>query len=89
MNFTSLGITGVAVITIICAFVGQLVKATGIDNKWIPVICGLGGAIFGVLGMFIMPDYPAKDYLTAAAVGIVSGLAATGANQIYKQMRGE
>jgi hypothetical protein len=36
--------------------------------------------------MFLMPEFPAKDYLTAAAVGIVSGLAATGAHQIYKQL---
>ena len=40
----------------------------------------------GVVGMFIMPDFPANDYLTAIAVGIVSGLAATGANQVYKQL---
>ena len=32
-----------------------------------------------------MPDFPAPDALTAVAVGIVSGLAATGAHQIYKQ----
>ena len=38
--------------------------------------------------MFFMPDYPAGDPITAAAVGVVSGLAATGANQIYKQLSG-
>ena len=89
MDLTSLGITGVAVITIICAMVGQVAKATAMDNKWIPVVCGLCGAAFGILGMFIMPDFPATDYLTAAAVGIVSGLAATGANQIYRQLTKE
>jgi len=35
-----------------------------------------------------MPDYPAQDYITAVAVGIVSGLAATGVNQVYKQLTG-
>ncbi|WP_455941720.1 phage holin family protein [Neglectibacter timonensis] len=40
----------------------------------------------GVVGMLFMPDFPANDFLTAAAVGIVSGLAATGANQIGKQL---
>jgi ribonucleotide monophosphatase NagD (HAD superfamily) len=39
--------------------------------------------------MYVMPDYPAKDILTAIAVGIVSGLAATGTNQIYKQLKGK
>ena len=51
-----------------------------------PVISGLLGAVLGVVGMYIMPDYPATDVLTAIAVGIVSGLAATGVNQIYKQL---
>ena len=36
--------------------------------------------------MMIMPEFPATDYITAVAVGIVSGLAATGANQIVKQL---
>ena len=38
-------------------------------------------------GMSIIPDYPAQDYITSAAVGIVSGLAATGINQITKQLK--
>ena len=33
--------------------VGQVVKATGLDNKWIPIICGVFGAALGILGMFI------------------------------------
>ena len=36
--------------------------------------------------MFVIPEYPAGDILNAAAVGIVSGFAATGINQVYKQM---
>ena len=86
MDISSLGIAGVAVITVICFLVGEVVKATGLDNKWIPIICGVVGAALGIAGMFIMPDFPAGDYLTAAAVGIVSGLAATGINQVYKQL---
>ena len=39
-----------------------------------------------MLGLFMMPDFPATDYITALAVGIVSGLAATGINQVYKQL---
>lgn len=82
------GIASVAAITVLCYLIGQIVKATGIDNKWIPIICGVCGAVLGVAGMFIMPDYPAKDYITAVAVGIVSGLAATGVNQAVKQLTG-
>lgn len=77
----------VAAITVICYLIGEAVKLTVLDNKWIPVICGLCGAALGILGMFIMPEFPAGDYITAAAVGIVSGLAATGANQVVKQLK--
>ena len=80
------GIAGVAAITVICYLVAQGLKATPINNKWLPVICGIFGGVLGVVGLIIMPDFPASDYITAVAVGIVSGLAATGANQIYKQL---
>ena len=36
-----------------------------------------------------VPDFPATDSLTAVAVGIVSGLAATGINQAAKQLFGK
>lgn len=80
------GIASVAAITVIAYLVGEVIKATGLDNKWIPVICGIVGGILGVVGMFIMPDFPGTDYITAVAVGIVSGLAATGINQAVKQL---
>ena len=86
MDISSFGIAGVAAITVICFLIGQVVKASGLDNKWIPITCGISGALLGVLGMFIMPDFPATDYITALAVGIVSGLAATGIHQVYKQL---
>lgn len=81
------GIGSVAAITVICYLAGVVVKATPFDNnRLIPIVCGLLGGILGVVGMLFMPDFPANDFLTAAAVGIVSGLAATGANQIGKQL---
>ncbi len=83
-----MGMTGIAAITIICYLAAECIKATALDNKWLPVICGIMGGALGVAAMFLMPEYPAKDYITAVAVGIVSGLAATGVNQIGKQMRG-
>ena len=80
------GIAGVAAITVIAYLIGSAVKATALNNKWIPSICGTVGGILGVLAMRIMPDFPATDHITAVAVGIVSGLAATGVNQIGKQL---
>lgn len=84
-----LGIASVAAITVICYLIAEVVKATGLDNKWIPVISGVAGAVLGIVGLMVMPDFPANDYITAIAVGIVSGLAATGVNQIYKQLKKE
>lgn len=82
------GITGIAAITVLCFLAAQIAKATPIDNKWIPVICGVLGGVLGVAGMYVMPEYPATDWITAASVGVVSGLAATGAHQMYKQVKG-
>ena len=77
------GIASVAGITVICYLVAQVVKATALDNKWLPILCGAAGAALGVVGLYVMPEFPAGDVVTAVAVGIVSGLAATGANQAY------
>lgn len=81
------GIASVAAITVIAYLIGQGCKATKhVADEWIPVICGAVGGILGVAGLYAMPDFPATDAVTAAAVGIVSGLAATGINQAYKQL---
>ena len=80
------GIAGVPALAVVCYFIGMMVKASKLDSKWIPVICGGCGAILGVLALWLMPGYPADNYITAAAVGIASGLAATGANQVVKQL---
>lgn len=82
-----MGIMAVPAIAVICYLAGEGVKLSPLDNKWIPVACGLFGLILGIAAMFIMPDFPATDYITAAAVGIVSGLAATGADQVIKQLK--
>ena len=83
-----MGIAGVAGITVICYLVGVIIKATPWNNnKIIPVACGLTGAILGAVALATgMPEFPASDYITAVAVGIVSGLAATGVDQAGKQL---
>lgn len=80
------GIATVVAITVICYLIAEAVKATAVDSKWLPVICGVAGAALGVAGMYVMADFPANDVINAIAVGIVSGLAATGANQVIKQL---
>ena len=37
------GIASVAAITAICYLVGLIVKATPLDSKYVPAICGLAG----------------------------------------------
>lgn len=81
------GIATVAAITALVYIVGIVVKATKLDNKWIPVICGVAGVALGIAALYLgVPDFPAVDPLTAAAVGGVSGLAATGIDQSVKQL---
>lgn len=86
MNIADLGIVAIPVITVIVFLIVEAVKATPLDNKWMPVIAGGFGGVLGVVAMYVMPDFPGSDPLTAVAIGIVSGLAATGAHQIYKQL---
>ena len=81
-----LGIAAIPVITVICFLIAEAVKATNLDNKWLPIICGICGGALGVVALKVMPEFPAVDVLTAIAIGIVSGLAATGAHQVYKQL---
>ena len=84
------GIANVGAIVVLCYLMGMVVKVSPIPDKWIPVICGVFGGIIGVIALKIgFPEFPASDYISAAAVGVVSGLAATGVNQIGKQMLGE
>lgn len=71
-----LGIASVAAITAVAYLIGMAVKTTGVADKWIPIICGAAG----------VKDFPAHDWLNAAAVGIASGWAATGLNQSVKQL---
>lgn len=74
-------------IIVICYLIGMAVKtAPFIDDKWIPVIVGLFGAVLGGFGMILIPNFPADNIIDAVAVGIASGLASTGANQVYKQL---
>ena len=45
------GIASVAGITVICYLIGQIIKATGLNNKWIPCIVGTAGAALGAVGI--------------------------------------
>ena len=82
-----LGITGVAVIAVICYLIGMGLKAWDkFDDRKIPVLMGICGAVLGIVAFYFAPNIiPADDIITAIAIGIVSGFTATGINQIYRQ----
>ena len=85
MDITQVGT--VMAIVVITYLIGMAVKAIpGIMDNIIPVIVGIAGGILGVVGLYVMPDFPAEDIMNAVAIGIVSGLASTGVNQVYKQI---
>lgn len=80
----------VPAIVAICFLIGEIAKKVSKEsiNKFVPEICGVSGAILGVLAFYTIPAFiPAENWLTALAVGIVSGFAATGIHQIYKQAK--
>lgn len=86
MDITQVGT--VLAIVVITYLIGLGVKnISTIKDEAIPVIVGVCGGILGIAGMFVMPDFPAHDILNAIAIGIVSGLASTGVNQVWKQAK--
>lgn len=86
MDITQAGT--VLAIVVITYLIGLGAKnISEIKDEVIPVIVGVCGGILGVVGMFVMPDFPAHDILNAIAIGIVSGLASTGVNQVWKQTK--
>lgn len=86
MDFSTMGT--VLAIVVITYLIGLAAKVNSkIKDEIIPVIVGVAGGILGVVGMYVMPDFPANDILNAIAVGIVSGLASTGADQVFKQIK--
>ena len=80
------GIAQISAVTVVCYLAASIVKSSPVNNKWIPAICGGLGGILSVVGFFIVPDYPAENLFAAVSMGIVSGFAATGVNQAYKQI---
>lgn len=84
VDFTQ--VSTVIAIVVIAYLIGYGAKVvSNVKDEVIPVIVGVCGGILGVVGMYVIPDFPAHDILNAIAIGIVSGLASTGANQVWKQ----
>ena len=85
MEFDFAAIPAITAICYLAALIYKAVKT--LDNRYIPSLCGVLGAALGAVAYASnMVGFPAQDYITAVAVGAVSGLAATGAHQVGKQL---
>lgn len=72
-------------IVIICYVIGMICKASKLKDEYIPIICAIIGGVISVL-LWIFNINFSTDLLTAIACGIISGLSATGINQIPVQL---
>ena len=85
-------IVSVPVITGIVFGAAELYKKVVGDKesliRLIPLIGALIGVILGIVAFYAAPDIVAADNIfTAMLTGGASGLAATGTNQIFKQLQ--
>ena len=83
-----LGIIGYGAITAIAFFVGFVIKQTPLPDKWIPVSTLATGAGLGIMCFYGGVEDYAVNIVEGIARGIVSGAAATGIHQIWKQLSG-
>ena len=83
-------ITVPVIVSVVYGGITLLKKATDNSEKvlrFLPLIAAALGAVLGIIAFFALPEIiPAGDAFTAILVGGASGLAATGTNQIFKQL---
>ncbi len=85
-------VISVSSIVIICYLIAELFKLLFLKKtnfyKAIPIIVGCVGGLLGYLLFRINPSVicNASNPIAAISIGIASGLASTGSNQIIKQM---
>jgi len=80
----------IASIAIMCYIIGQLLKATPIATKWIPVLVPIAGAILGGVGMAIgVPLLVEMHLYDALAAGAMSGIMSCGIFSAYKNVSGD
>ena len=80
---------GIPAIVVISYMITETFKMF-MNNKYLPIVAGISGGMLGVISFVLQIDImPATDIISALAIGIISGLAATGSNQILKRMKSE
>ncbi|MDE6947321.1 MAG: phage holin family protein [Anaeroplasmataceae bacterium] len=85
-------IVSIPVITILCYILGEFFKLVVLRKKkrykYIPIIVGGIGGALGLTMYYISPEilFNTTNPFMAIAIGIVSGLASTGGNELVKQI---
>ncbi len=80
MNLEFLTNLYIPLVIAVCLVSGYLMKKfLPTDNKWIPLVVTVLGAILGCIDAHAVT-------LVAIASGMISGLASTGLHQIFKQI---
>ncbi len=85
-------IISIPVIAIVCYLFGEFFKLVILRKKsrykYIPIFVGCIGGILGLIVYYVSPELlmNTQSPFVAIAVGIVSGLASTGGNELIKQM---
>lgn len=89
---TMMEMMSIPVITIVCYLIGEFFKLVILRKKksykYIPIIVGGIGGALGLIIYFISPEllFNTTNPFMAIAIGIVSGLASTGGNELIKQI---
>lgn len=85
-------VTVPAIVFIVYWIINLLKLSTNYNEnfmKFIPLIAAGVGAVLGVVIFYLIPEVVLADnVLNAIITGGASGLAATGTNQIFKQLNG-
>lgn len=80
---------GIPAISVISYMITEIFKLF-INKKYLPIVASLVGCLLGIVSYCLNINIIlASDIFSAAAIGIISGLAATGSNQILKQLMKE
>ena len=79
----------VAIVYGVMAVYRQLVSGkAAVWTGLIPVWAGILGMALGIVAFYVVPEYmPADNILMAVLIGLSSGLTATGADQVYRQIK--
>lgn len=77
---------GIPTITVISYVLVEIIKKI-INKRYLPIVSGIIGGLLGLL-MYVLKIeiMPSKDIISSLAIGIISGLASTGTDQIKKQL---